>query len=127
MSENRFGSKDTVEYFLVYSALIQAARMRGTVTYQELALLTGLPLSGSYMGASLGWVLGTISENEVMHKRPMLSALTVNVNGKPGANFLSYARELGRLTSDDPEAELAFWENERKACYQVWQQQFPKK
>lgn len=127
MSEKRFGDKDTPEYFLVYSALIQAARLRGTVTYQELALLTGLPLRGNHMSGSLGWVLGTISENEVKHNRPMLSALCITVNGKPGTSFLPFARKLGLLDSDNPEQEQAFWENQCKACYQVWQQQFPKK
>lgn len=128
MSENRFGSKDSVEYFLVYSALIQAARMRGLVTYQDLALLTGLPLSGNYMSSSLGWVLGTISENEVKYNhRPMLSALCVTVAGIPGKNFPKFARELGLLDSEDPRQVHAFWEDQCQACYQVWQQKFPKK
>lgn len=127
MSENRFGSKDTVEYYLVYSALIQAARLRGTVTYQELALLTGLPLTGNHMSRSLGWVLGTISENEVRHHRPMLSALCVTTTGIPGKNFLPFARELGILGSDDPQQEHAFWEDQCQACYEIWQQKFPKK
>ena len=127
MPENRFGDKDTVEYFLVYSALIQAARHRGTVTYQEAALLTGLPLSGNYMSSSLGWVLGTISENEVQHHRPMLSALCVTVSAKPGSGFFPYARELGLLDSDDPESELEFWQHQKQQCYQTWQQRFNKK
>lgn len=122
----RFGAKETVEYHLAYSALIQAARHRGTVTYQELALLLGLPLSGNHMSKSLGWVLGTISENEVAHHRPMLSALCVTVSGKPGSGFYPYARELGLLNSTDPQAEEAFWENQKRQCYEMWQQRFNK-
>ena len=87
MPENRFGDKDTVEYFLVYSALIQAARHRGTVTYQEAALLTGLPLSGNYMSSSLGWVLGTISENEVLHHRPNVERTLRNCERKARFRF----------------------------------------
>lgn len=126
MPEQRFGDKETVEYHLAYSALIQAARHRGTVTYQELALLVGLPLSGNYMSSSLGWVLGNISENEVRHNRPMLSALCVTVSGKPGSGFFPYARELGLLNSDAPEAEAAFWESQKRQCYEIWQQRFNK-
>lgn len=127
MSEQRFGNKETVEYHLAYSAMIQAARNRGTVTYQELALLVGLPLSGNYMSNSLGRVLGNISENEVKNDRPMLSALCVTISGKPGSGFFPYARELGLLNSDDPEVEEDFWENQKRQCYEIWQQQFSKK
>ncbi len=126
MPEKRFGDKETVEYHLAYSMLIQAARHRGTVTYQELALLVGLPLSGNYMSNSLGWLLRNIAENEAVHKRPMLSALAVSVNGKPGTGFFPLARELGLLNSADPETEGAFWENQKRQCYELWQQQFSK-
>src|SRR5690606_32464074 len=118
MPEQRFGDKETIEYHLAYSALIQAARHRGTVTYQEAALLVGLPLSGNYMSSSLGWVLGNISENEVAHNRPMLSALCVTVSGKPGSGFFPYARELGLLNSEDSDAEQAFWEDQKHQCYE---------
>lgn len=39
--------RGTKGYFLIYAELIRAARYRGTVTYQELADLIGLPLHGS--------------------------------------------------------------------------------
>ena len=63
------GSK---EFLLVYSALISAARLRGTVTYQEVAKIMGLPLRGSHMGKEVGHLLGEISEREHLNGRPML-------------------------------------------------------
>ncbi len=37
-------------YYRVYHELIQAAQYRGTTTYQDIAAIVGLPMSGSYMG-----------------------------------------------------------------------------
>jgi hypothetical protein len=124
MSDKYRGSR---EYVLIYSELINAARYRGTVTFQELADLVGLPLIGNYMGTELGWYLGTISEDEVKeHGRPMLSALAITVEGKPGDGFFGLARDLGKLTSDHQSDQRAFWEAEKRAVYQTWQRSFGK-
>lgn len=116
----------TREYALIFAELITAARYRGTVTYQELAALVGLPLQGNFIGAELGEYLGAISEDEVQQGRPMLSAIAVTTTGKPGGGFLPWARQLGRLTSDDPGVQQAFWEAEKKAVYATWQRAFAK-
>lgn len=42
--QSRYRSKK--EYALVYTQLISAAKYRGTVTYQEIAQIMGLPLIG---------------------------------------------------------------------------------
>src|SRR5688500_16257184 len=89
------------EYALVYTELINAAKYRGTVTYQEIAQIMGLPLQGNHMSREVGWMLGEISEYELANGRPMLSAIAVGVNGKPGAGYFDWARKLGRLTSED--------------------------
>jgi hypothetical protein len=115
---------ETIEYHLIYSELIQAARRRGTVTYQELARVVGLPLSGNYMGKRIGELLGTVVFNEFNQGRPMLSALAVNTEGKPGSGFIPWAEKVGYLQAgDDP---TQFWETQRKACYDTWQQTFQK-
>lgn len=116
---------ESVEYHLVYAELIHVARHRGTVTYQELAHIVGLPLSGNHMGKRIGELLGTIAQNEVSHNRPMLSALAVNTAGKPGSGFLPWAKELGLFRDGDD--DIAFWKSQCKACYETWQQKFPKK
>jgi hypothetical protein len=123
MTDRYHGTK---EYFLILAELIQTARYRGTVTYQELADLVGLPLVGSFMGNELGGYLGAISEDEVQHGRPMLSALTVTVEGKPGDGFFALAKDLGKLKSDHPYDRDAFWEAEKRTVYQIWQRSLHK-
>ena len=108
------------EYYLTFNELISAARYRGTVTYQEIAQLVGLPLKGSYMGSMIGHLLGEISEDEVNNGRPMLSAVAVNVQGVPGPGFYALARELGKEFDDSKEAKLAFWSSELSNVYEVW-------
>jgi alkylated DNA nucleotide flippase Atl1 len=117
MSTEQSRYRGTKEYGLIYTELITAAKYRGTVTYQEIAQIMGLPLQGNHMSREVGWILGEISESELANERPMLSAIAVGVNGKPGAGFFDWARKLGRLKSDD---EWAFWESECKSVYDTW-------
>ena len=107
-------------YHFVFHELVMAARYRGLVTYQEIAKMIGLPMSGSYMGHEVGWILGEISEDEIANGRPMLSALAVGVSGEPGDGFYNFAKELGRLQEDSKEARRQFWEEEKKAVYDAW-------
>ncbi len=113
--------RGTKEFLLVYSELIQAARRRGTVTYKGVAELMGLPLTGNYMGAETGHLLGEISEDEHCHGRPMLSAIAVSTSGMPGPGFFVLARSLGKLADTSGDPERRFWENEREAVYAAWQ------
>lgn len=112
--------RGTTIYQLVYAELVAAARYRGTVTYQEIAQLMGLPLTGSHMGSELGHILGEISEDEHLHGRPMLSAVAVGVSGLPGSGFFACARDFGKLAEDGKAAEVAFWTAERDAVYGTW-------
>jgi len=112
--------RGTKKYHLIYSELITAARYRGTITYQEIAKIIGLPLKGNYMGAEIGHLLGEISEDEVNAGRPMLSSIAVNVQGSPGSGFFELARSLGKLTEESKEAENDFWEEESEAVYEIW-------
>jgi hypothetical protein len=116
--------RGTNEYMLIYAELITAARYRGTVTYQELAELVGLPLQGIHMGAELGAYLGATAEDEVQQGRPMSSATTIRVTGKPGPGCFALAKELGKLNSDDEAVQQAFWEVEKHAVYETWQRSF---
>ena len=112
--------RGTKLYHLVFNELITAARYRGTVTYQEIAKIMGLPMRGSYMGSQTGIILGEISEDELKNGRPMLSAIAVGVNGKPGSGFFAWAKELYGL-EDDPEVEEeTFWKDECAKVYETW-------
>lgn len=110
--------RGTKEYALVYTELIAAAKHSGKVTYQEIAKLIGLPMSGSHMGSEIGKILGQISEDEVDNGRPMLSAIAVNVQGVPGPGFYEWAKKIGSLIeSNDTDA---FWQAECQAVYETW-------
>ena len=115
------GSK---EYLLVYAELFQAARYRGLTTYQAVAQIMGLPLTGNHMGKEVGQIIGEISQDEVQNGRPMLSALVVGTSGVPGDGFYTWAKELGRLTDDSKEARAVFWESEKQAVYTAWKREF---
>ena len=108
----------TKEYYIAYGILINAAQHRGLTTYQEIAQIIGLPTSGNYMGSRIGESLGAISANEKKQSRPMLSAIAVGINGKPGAGFFPWAKKLHYLS--EGEDEQAFWENECKRIYEEW-------
>lgn len=125
MSENGQDKyRGTTTYFRVYAALVHAAESRGVVTYQEIAQIMGLPLSGSHMGREVGNIIGVISEDEVALGRPMLSAIVVGVNGKPGDGFYGWARDLGRFEGEGKEAQERFWQQEREAVYEAWKKTF---
>ena len=115
--------RGTTTYFRVFAELVRAAQYRGLTTYQDIALLMGLPQSGSHMGREVGLILGEISEDEVRAGRPMLSSVAVGVNGKAGSGFFGLARELGRLDQDEDES--AFWKEELLAAYSAWRRPLP--
>lgn len=112
--------RNTTTYYLLYAELIAAARYRGTVTYQEIAQLMGLPLAGSHMGNQIGHILGEISEDEHLQGRPMLSAVAVGVSGEPGEGFFGLANDLGKNPGDTADDKRKFWQTEKKAAYETW-------
>lgn len=116
--------RGTTEYFHVLSELVRAAQYGGLTTYQDIAVIMGLPQKGSFMGSETGKILGEIAEDESVAGRPMLSAVVVGVNGKPGPGFFTLAKELGRLSAGQDEA--AFWQAERQAAYKAWRRPLPK-
>lgn len=116
--------RGTTKYFHVKAELVRAAQYRGLTTYQDIAVIMGLPLRGSHMGNEIGHVLGEISEDEVNASRPMLSAVAVGVNGKPGEGFFELAMSLGRLAGDAD--KNAFWRSECTNAYDAWRRPLPK-
>jgi hypothetical protein len=115
-------------YAQVLAELVRAAQYRGLTTYQDIALIMGLPTTGSKMGKETGHCVGEISEDEVMAGRPMLSALVVKVDRgkptKPGPGFYEFALQLGRMNPDDEPGD--FWQSERDAVYAAWRRPLPK-
>lgn len=110
--------RGSVEYEMVKAELITAAKYRGMITYQDVAAIMGLPSSGSHMGSATGHLLGEISEDEVLAGRPMLSALSVSVSGKPGSGFAGLCVDLG-LIEEGQDWEPC-WRQQREMLYKTW-------
>lgn len=110
--------RDTKEFRIVYSKLIEVACCRGLTTYQHVAKIMGLPLTGNFMGNETGQMLGEISREEVRCGRPMLTAVVVGTSGYPGAGFYGLANALGKIPSAKEDA--AFWEAECQRVYDAW-------
>jgi hypothetical protein len=110
--------RDTKEFRLVYSKLIEVARSRGLTTYQHVAKIMQLPLTGNLMGKETGQMLGEISREEVRCGRPMLTAVVVGTSGYPGDGFYGLAHDLGKIPS--PTQNVTFWEAERQRVYDTW-------
>jgi hypothetical protein len=115
--------RGTTTYVHVLAELVRAAQYRGVTTYQDMAVIMGLPVTGSYMGKETGQMLREISTEEVGAQRPMLTAVVVGVNGKPGDGFFVLAEELGKLKAD--EDEQTFWKRELEAVYSAWRRPLP--
>ena len=115
--------RGTITYARVLGELVRAAEYGGVTTYQDIALIMKLPQRGAFMGGEVGHILGEISEDEFRAGRPMLSAVAVNVKGKPGSGFFTLARDLGRPCREGEEE--AFWEAERDATYATWRRPLP--
>jgi hypothetical protein len=120
--ESKYKSKyrGTQIYHIIFHELMTAAKYRGTLTYQEIASLMNLPLTGSHMSKEVGQILGEISEDEHLNNRPMLSAIAVGVKGEPGEGFFDLAKTLGKAFDEDKEGKQIFWQNECKAVYDTW-------
>ena len=115
--------RGTTVYFHVLAELVRAAQYLGLTTYQDIAVIMGLPTTGSHMGKEVGYILGEISEDEVNAGRPMLSAVAVGVSGKAGPGFFALARSLKKFSAK--ETETASWETERNAAYDAWRRPLP--
>ena len=76
------------------------------------------------MGREIGRVLGEIVDDEITAGRPMLSAVAVGTNGRPGSGFFELGRQLGRVKEGQTEDE--FWTTEREAAYAAWRRPLPK-
>jgi hypothetical protein len=110
--------KNTKEYFIAYSIMINAAQHHGFCTYQEIAQAVGLPTTGNFMSREIGSLIGEVSRNEIDEGRPMLSSLVVGVSGVPGEGYYTWAQDLGVFKQGDDEEK--FWISECEIIYEQW-------
>jgi len=116
--------RGTTVYFHVLAELVRAAQHRGVTTYQDIAIIMGLPTTGNLMGKETGHILGEISEDEVKQGRAMLSSVAVGVTGKPGPGFYALAVQMGLMKPEEDKEN--FWGRQREAAYKAWRRPLPR-
>jgi hypothetical protein len=108
----------------IYNKLIDVARSRSLISYDDLNIELGLGLNFSEKPSDrdlIGRWLGEISKHEVKAGRHMLSAVVGHKEGgrvvDPGKGFYGCARALGIHTGGD---DLVFWAMEVKWLHEYW-------
>ena len=107
----------------VYDSLIETARGRDLVSYEEIAGMINLDMRYKTDRDEISDILGDINKEEVSNGQPMLSAVvvykaTINSDPRPGPGFYSCALELGVMQSDDNKRE--FYRDQRNNVYDWW-------
>ena len=100
----------------IYMVLIDLAISRQSVSYGELARIVNrrlgedvIPTVGSWLGESLGNILGAISIYEYSVCRPLLSVLVYNATTKrPGEGFTRLKETLNLKIRETCEKERVF-------------------
>lgn len=115
--------RGTTTYVRVYEELVRAAQYRGLTTYQDVAAMMGLLMTGNKMGREVGQILNEIVVDELAADRPMLSAVVERASGGPGPGFFALARECGRHKGHV--TDQAFWKSELEAVYAAWRRPLP--
>jgi hypothetical protein len=102
----------------LYERLVEVARTRRTLTYSEAGELVGLSMRNPNHRKLLGQQLGAISEYEVDHGRPMLSAVVIHKGERPGTGFAQLGEDIGLKSSFDTDASFA--DRELFRVYAYW-------
>jgi hypothetical protein len=112
--------RGTQTYSLVYCRLLNAARKKEGVSYEEIGQIMGLePQVG--MAREIGRLLGEINEDEHNNGRPMLSAVAVEPTTRmPGEGFFQFAKQLNKFDGETDEDKREFWRDEIQRVYEIW-------
>lgn len=100
----------------IYMALISFAISRQAVSYGELARFVNrrlgedvIPTKGSWLGRSLGEILGAINLYEFAAGRPLISVVVYNATTKkPGDGFSRLVATMGLKIKENCEKERVF-------------------
>ncbi len=108
----------------VRTKLIELAKKKRTITYQELSDVCNLGLvmaDSEFARAEIGRILGEVSEFEHNDKRPLLSALIISKSkGEQGDGFYKLCEELGYGSWKKLKNDLTFDSNEMNRCFDFW-------
>jgi hypothetical protein len=112
--------RGTQTYSLVYCRLLNAAREKESVPYEEIGQIMGLEAHLG-MAKEIGQLLGEINEDEHNNGRPMLSAVAVEPTTRmPGEGFFQFAKELSKFDGETEEDKREFWRDEIQRVYEIW-------
>ena len=101
----------------VYEKLIEVAKAKKTIAYEELAQAADLGLEIEDDMQSLGEMLDAIADQEIAAGRPLLPIVVVQAMGnKPGGGLFKYARQKGIQKTDN----LTFFVSELRRVYDYW-------
>src|SRR5688572_15989829 len=108
----------------VRNELIQLARKKRTITYQELSdrCKLGLVMRDSeFARAEIGRILGEISSFEHNNNRPLLSALVISKgSGEQGDGFYKLCEELGYGSFKKIKRDITFDSIQMNRCFDFW-------
>jgi|SRR5579862_8588291 len=118
MSIVRDKYRGSAEYDQVRDLLISAAKQKTVVLYHpNITRIMGLTEPSGHMAGELGQILGEISEDEHIGGRPLLSAVAIGSENRPGSGFFLLARQLGKPVGND---EDVYWQRELRAVFDEW-------
>ncbi len=101
----------------VYEKLIEVAKSRQTISYNELGQVADMSLESSDDMKSLGFLLDAIADQELAAGRPLLAIVVVSgKTGMPGGGLFKYARRKGIQKTDD----VTFLATELNRVYAHW-------
>lgn len=112
--------RGTQTYSLVYCKLLNAARKKESVPYEEIGQIMDLDAQAG-MAKEIGRLLGEINEDEHNNGRPLLSAVAVEpATRMPGDGFFQFAKELKKFDGETEEDKREFWREEIQRVYEMW-------
>jgi hypothetical protein len=104
--------------------LIELARKKKTITYQELSDACNLKLvmrESEYARAEIGRILGDISTFEFNNKRPLISSLVISKGDSyQGDGFYKLAEALGFGSWKKLKNDISFEVGQMNACFDFW-------
>ncbi|MBN1454587.1 MAG: hypothetical protein JW963_26455 [Anaerolineales bacterium] len=108
----------------IYKRLIDEARRESTITYREVAEITGLDLEKPDHRNQLSWILGEISTYEHEQGRPLLSVIVVLSDiQQPSYGFYTLACDLGLYHGHTDLDEMEYFAKELKRVHEFWRNQ----
>jgi hypothetical protein len=105
---------------VIYNRLIQAARERRFIQYNDLTAAISLDIGDAAGMNALTEILEEIANHEFANGRPLLAAIIVSKsNNMPGNGLFDYAKRKGLMNPKDKD-KLAFFLSEAKKVHDYW-------